>query len=89
VVAVTATTLGWPDVAVALIAAAPALLAAILAYLNNRAIKTPSGDKIGSVVERTHDLAAVAAPSIQRTADAINGEAGPAPPSPPAADTPT
>jgi hypothetical protein len=79
---------GWPDVFIALIAAAPALLAAIFAFLNNRAIKTPSGDKIGRVVERTHDLAAVAAPSIERTAAVVNGEAEPRGTSPPAADTP-
>jgi hypothetical protein len=86
---VTATTLGWPDVAIALIAAAPALLAAVFAYLNNRAIKTPSGDKIGRVVERTHDLAAVAAPRIERTEAVVNGEAEPRATPAPAADTPT
>jgi cobalamin synthase len=86
---VIASTIGWPDVFIALIAAAPALLAAIFAYLNSRAIKTPSGDKIGRVVERTHDLAAVAAPSIERTAAVVNGEAEPRATQAPAADTPT
>jgi cobalamin synthase len=81
--------LGWPDVAIALIAAAPALLAAIFAYLNSRAIKTPSGDKIGHVVERTHDLAAVAAPSIRHTEAIVNGEAEPTATPAPAADTPS
>jgi cobalamin synthase len=85
---VTASTVGWPDVAIALVAAAPALLAAIFAYLNNRAIKTPSGDKIGSVVEKTHDLAAVAAPSIQRTEAAVSNGPDAGPTSPPAAGPP-
>jgi hypothetical protein len=87
--AVFAATIGWPDVFIALIAAAPALLAATFAYLNGRAIKTPSGDKIGSVVERTHDLAAVAVPSLQRTEAAMNSEAAAGPTAPPAADTPS
>jgi hypothetical protein len=86
--AMLASSIGWPDVFIALIAAAPALLAAIFAYLNGRAIKTPSGDKIGHVVERTHDLAAVAAPSIQHTEAVINGEIEPGSATTPAADTP-
>lgn len=39
-----------------LIAAFPASLAAILAYLNRRQIRTPSGDSIGALAERTHDI---------------------------------
>ena len=47
--------------ALALIAALPALVAAILAALNRRDLKTPSGMTIGYVAERGHDLAALAA----------------------------
>lgn len=38
----------------------PAVLAVIWGRRNHRAMQTPSGDSIGMVVERTHDLAAVA-----------------------------
>lgn len=48
----------WPDVAIAAIVAVPSTVAAVLAYLNRRAITTPSGDKLGEVMERTHDLSA-------------------------------
>lgn len=48
----------WPDVVIAAIVALPGILASVLAYLNRRAIRTPSGDKIGEVMERTHDLSA-------------------------------
>ena len=41
------------------ITAIPATLAAVLGYLNRRQIRTPSGDSLGEVAERTHDLAAV------------------------------
>jgi cobalamin synthase len=46
----------WPDVVLSLIAAFPATLAAWLAYLNRRQIRTPSGDTLGAVAERTHDI---------------------------------
>lgn len=48
----------WTQVLVALIAGLPAILATVFAYLIHRAIRTPSGDRIGSVIERTHDLSA-------------------------------
>lgn len=44
---------------IALIAAMPAALAVYLSYRINYKIRTPSGDDIGTVVERTHELAAV------------------------------
>lgn len=36
----------------------PALVAAWLAYRTHERVRTPSGDTIGTVVEKTHDLAA-------------------------------
>lgn len=49
----------WADVVIALIAATPGILAAVFAFLNHRAIKLPSGGKIGPKVEQTHELVAV------------------------------
>ena len=54
----------WTTVIVAAIPTVPATLAVILANGNRRAIRTPSGDPIGHVVERTHDLAAVNAAAL-------------------------
>jgi hypothetical protein len=48
----------WTQVLVALIAGLPAILATVFAFLIHRAIRTPSGDRIGKVVERTHELSA-------------------------------
>lgn len=48
---------GWPEVALALIAALPGIIAAIASLLNRRDMKTPSGDRIGRVAEYTHDTA--------------------------------
>jgi len=49
----------WQEVCLALIAALPGLIAAIFAGLNRRSLKTPSGQPIGAVAERAHDLSAV------------------------------
>lgn len=46
----------WTQVLDTLIGVLPATLAAYFAYRVKRAIRTPSGDTIGKVVERTHDL---------------------------------
>lgn len=43
----------------AYIAALGGAIAAVISAKNHRAMKTPSGDPIGQVVERTHDLSAV------------------------------
>ena len=43
---------------IALIAGLPAILSTVFAFLIHRAIRTPSGNRIGSVVEKTHDLSA-------------------------------
>ena len=50
----------WTVVITAAIPTVPATLAVVLGAQNRRAIRTPSGDTIGEVAERTHDLAAVA-----------------------------
>lgn len=44
-------------------------IAAVIGAMNRRAIRTPSGDPIGQVTERTHDLAAT---SVKQTYD-LNG----------------
>jgi hypothetical protein len=48
---VTAATIGWPDVFVALIAGLPAIISAVAALSIHRQIKTPSGKSIGKQVE--------------------------------------
>ena len=37
------------------ITAIPATIAAVVGYLNHRQIRTPSGDRLGVVLERAHD----------------------------------
>lgn len=54
-----AATIDWTLVLVAAISSVPATLAALVGLANRRALRTPSGDPIGHVVERTHDLTAV------------------------------
>lgn len=44
----------WTNVIVALIAGAPAIIAAVFAARVNSQIKTPSGDSIGVQVEKAH-----------------------------------
>ena len=48
----------------AYIAALGGAIAAVIASLNRRSIRTPSGDSIGHVVERTHDLSAVSTAAV-------------------------
>jgi cobalamin synthase len=69
----------WPDVGVALVVALPGLVAAIIAYLNRRQIRTPSGDSLGAVAERTHDISHATNMSIVRME---NGRATPDTPLP-------
>lgn len=49
--------LGWPDVAIALIAGAPSIIAAFYAHGIRRDIKTPSGGTIGAGVEKAQQSA--------------------------------
>lgn len=51
--ALVATAVGWPDVAIALIVALPGLVAAYASLSNRKALKTPSGKSIGQQVEGT------------------------------------
>ena len=45
----------WTNVLVALIAGAPAIIAAIFSIRVNRQVKTPSGKTLGAVAEYAHD----------------------------------
>lgn len=69
-----AAAIGWPDVALALVASLPGLIAAIFAGINRWHLRTPSGARIGVVAEKTHDLAAVAAMKVDRV---VNGQIEP------------
>lgn len=46
----------WTTVIVAVCGALPGTLAALVALTVRRQLKTPSGDHIGAVVERSHDI---------------------------------
>lgn len=48
---------GWPDVAIALIAGLPGILAAYAALSVRKAVTTPSGTAIGTQVESAHHVA--------------------------------
>jgi len=66
----------WPQVALALVAALPGIVAAMLAYLNRLAIKMPSGTAIGTQVEDLntrqivthHNVTRLAAEALERGA---------------------
>ena len=66
-----ADTVNWTQVLVvgvpAYIAALFAGIATLIGVLNRQAIKTPSGDSIGALAERTHDLAAVGVAAVTQT----------------------
>lgn len=62
----------WTTVIVALIASLPAILAAIFSYLNRRQLKVPSGDRLGAVMERTHDLSAADVALSQQVLTIVN-----------------
>jgi cobalamin synthase len=54
-----AAAIDWTPIGVALAAGIPSTVAAVLSFLNRRQLKTPSGDSLGAVAERTHALVAV------------------------------
>lgn len=54
----------WTNVIDTAIVAIPATIAAWASLLGVRRLRTPSGDNIGHVVERTHDLAAVGVAAV-------------------------
>lgn len=53
---VAATHIDWTTVIVAGLAGVPSLVAAILSFVIHRNVSTPSGDSIGAVAERSHEL---------------------------------
>lgn len=55
---VVASGIDWNMLLDSLIVALPACVGAVIGYRNRQSLKTPSGDPIGHVVERTHDLSA-------------------------------
>lgn len=55
---VTGSSIDWTQVLLASIGIIPATIAAVGTYLLHRQLRTPSGDTIGKVAERTHDLTA-------------------------------
>lgn len=61
----------WPDVAIALIAAAPAIIAAVYARQTARSTKMANGSQLGDVVTATHDLAASNAERIARVDNGV------------------
>ncbi len=73
----------WTPVWVALASSIPggiaAVIAAYIANMNRRTLRTPSGDSIGQVMERTHDLSAVDVGMSTETLKhvrALNGQSG-------------
>lgn len=64
----------WTQVIVALIAGAPAIIAAVFAFRVHRDVRTPSGDRLGEVAERTHDMASANLALIQKVDKQTNGE---------------
>lgn len=72
----------WTNVIDTAIVAVPATIAAVASLHNSRKMKTPSGDFIGHVVERTHDLAAVSTavltgksqPALARSEERLNND---------------
>lgn len=56
--------INWTDVIDTFIVAVPATIAALASLQTRRRLRTPSGDSIGAVVERTHDLAAVGVAAV-------------------------
>lgn len=75
-------TIDWTNVIDTAIVAVPATIAAWASLLGVRRMRTPSGDNIGHVVERTHDLAAVGVAavtgggtaSLTRSEDRLNAD---------------
>jgi hypothetical protein len=65
---------GWPDVLLEAVKVAGILATCLLVYLNRRAIKTPSGDQIGQVAERTHAMASAATAAAVAAVKAQGGD---------------
>lgn len=66
----------------AYIAALGSAAAMVIGALNRQSLRTPSGDRIGAVAERTHDLAAVGVaavtgtngPAVDKAVERINAD---------------
>lgn len=72
------TDLDLTQIIIVLITTLPAIIAAIYARSVRRDVSTPSGDTIGSVVERTHELTAVNTGMLQQVHEkTVNGEHAP------------
>jgi hypothetical protein len=63
----------WTPIIAASVAALPGCLAAFVSLLNRREMRTDSGDSLGRVAERTHDLAAANSMLLTK----INGDLHP------------
>jgi len=71
------TVVGWPDVALALIAGLPGIIAAVYGGMNRRSLRTPSGKSIGRQVEDVnhttiathHNLASLSAAQTRRAGE--------------------
>lgn len=84
-----AAAVNWTEVLIsgvpAIIAAIGSAIAVVIGAANRKNLKTPSGDPIGTVVERAHDLSAVTVaattgidgPLVRRARQRLNGGAGP------------
>lgn len=46
----------WVDLVAVVVAGLPGIIAAVYSVRIHRNVQTPSGDTIGKVTERTHDL---------------------------------
>jgi hypothetical protein len=58
---------GWPDVAVALIAGLPGIIAAVAALLVRQEVKTQNGHTLAQDVQETHKLASDSHAIVRRT----------------------
>lgn len=72
------------QVLVAFVTVIPAIIAALYARSANQQIKTPSGDTLGAVAERTHDMTAAGVAIVSDIKKTVrNGVHVTPPPKPP------
>lgn len=67
------TGIDWTQVMLGLIAAIPGTFAVYLSYRIHRLIRTPSGNRIGALVESTNELAIVNTEMTKRIHENTNG----------------
>lgn len=63
----------WTPIVAAAVIALPAYFGVLVSLLNRRDLRTDSGDSLGRVAERTHDMAAANQMMLQK----INGDLHP------------